>query len=146
MGLWWPDWSGSGYGPVESSCERCNEPSGCVKCKSDSRSYWYNSETSEFSRGAQLHSVSYSFQNLLSSVHEVCWVGNKLHSICRLLLLVSAMNCLWRPHATWQVTIWSLTKHTTQITYILNNSIKLGWTGLITLSYAVNTERKRFYL
>jgi hypothetical protein len=26
------DWSGSGYGPVESSCESGNEPTGSIKC------------------------------------------------------------------------------------------------------------------
>jgi hypothetical protein len=28
----WTDSSGSGYGPVEGSCEHNNEPSGSIKC------------------------------------------------------------------------------------------------------------------
>jgi hypothetical protein len=32
--MWWYglDWSDSGYGPLESFCECCNEPSGFIKC------------------------------------------------------------------------------------------------------------------
>jgi hypothetical protein len=32
MGWYGLDCSGSGYGPVEGSCEYCNEPSGSIKC------------------------------------------------------------------------------------------------------------------
>jgi hypothetical protein len=32
MGWYGLEWSDSGYGPVEGSCEHGNEPSGCIKC------------------------------------------------------------------------------------------------------------------
>jgi hypothetical protein len=32
MGRYGLDWSGSGLGPVEGTCEHSNEPSGSTKC------------------------------------------------------------------------------------------------------------------
>jgi hypothetical protein len=53
MGLYGLDRSGSGKGPVEGSCENCNQPSGSINVNK-----LFSRCTSGFLRMAQFHEVS----------------------------------------------------------------------------------------